>query len=591
MKKTQKRIIDLLKRLYGVQTANQIWIQLEGMIADFIERQSLIDTKDSLQCLSEKDAVLITYGDQFKGKGLPPLSNLLDFYQTYLVEIINTVHILPFFPYSSDDGFAVVDYYQVDPNLGSWDDIVALKQDCNLMFDAVINHISSQSDWFQDFLRWELPYRDYFICADPETDLSGVVRPRTQPLLTSVETAEGTRHVWTTFSADQVDLNYANPAVLLEIIAVLFFYIEKGAKIIRLDAIAFLWKELGTSCIHLPETHLVIKLIRAVLDLAAPGVLLISETNVPHDENISYFGSLLPETEQAEIGIGRGDEAQLVYQFPLAPLVLHTFLTANASKLSIWAAGLELPYPSAIFLNFIASHDGIGVRPVEGILTPEEVQAMVEQTIAHSGLVSYKTNPDGSQSVYELNICLFDALNNPAKPTPALDVQRFLASQVIMLSLAGVPGIYVHCLLGSGNCQVCVQESGRSRSINRQKFQVNTLETRLDDPDSTTGQVFDGYERLLHVRRKHSAFHPLGAQRVINIHDQVFAILRTSPDEMEQVLCLVNVSGSKLTLHFDPLDWGLDLHNPGPDLVTGERVVLQGVILLQPYQYCWMLLE
>jgi sucrose phosphorylase len=507
--------------------------------------------------------------------------------QAHLPGIISRVHILPFYPYSSDDGFSVIDYWQVDPSLGEWDDVARLGQSFRLMFDAVINHISRHSRWFEGFVRGEAPYTDYFITVDPGTDLSQVVRPRALPLLTPVETAGGAQHVWTTFSDDQIDLNYANPLVLLEIIDLLLAYVEQGAEVIRLDAIAYLWKEIGTTCIHLPQTHRVVKLFRAVLDAVAPGVILITETNVPHEENISYFGDALPG--------GGTDEAQMVYQFPLAPLVLHAFHTGDARPLTEWARDLEMP-PSATFFNFIASHDGIGVRPAEGLLSAEQIQSLVDCTLAHGGQVSYKTNADGSKSVYELNITLYDFLNDPNQPQLEIDVSRFLASQAIMLSLAGVPGIYVHSLFGSRNCYACVEQTGRARSINREKFNRAALEAQLTEPTSVQHQVFQGYRRLLSVRRGLAAFHPNGEQRVLDLGDAFFALLRTPPNtvsqsEGESVLCLVNVSSESRAVQINLADWDLPgvaiWHNV---LTTDEYVVQAGELRcsMKGYQVLWL---
>ena len=285
------------------------------------------------------------------------------------------------------------------------------------------------------------------------------------------DTADGERHVWTTFSEDQIDLNFHNPLVLLELIDVLLFYAARGAQIIRLDAIAYLWKIPGTACIHLPQTHAVVKLVRAILDLTAPAVQLLTETNVPHAENISYFGEYRTER-------GGSDEAQMVYQFPLGPLTLHTLLTGDTTRLTEWVQGLPELAPGTAFFNFTASHDGIGVRPAEGLLSAGEIRRLVETTLAHGGQVSYKSNADGSRSPYELNITWYDVLNDPAQPAPALDVARFLASQAIMLALAGVPGIYVHSLFGSRSCERCREATGHARSLNREKFWLAEIRQR-----------------------------------------------------------------------------------------------------------------
>jgi sucrose phosphorylase len=481
----------------------------------------------------------------------------------------------------------VIDYREVNPEMGSWEDIARLDEGFRLMFDAVINHISRESEWFEGFLEGKEPYRDYFISMEPDTDLSLVVRPRALPLLTEVETGEGSKRVWTTFSDDQIDLNFANPEVLLEIVDLLLFYVEKGAEIIRLDAIAYLWKEPGTTSIHLPETHQVVKLFRAVLDAVAPEVILITETNVPHEENISYFGDPLRYHDESK----QGDEAQMVYQFPLAPLVLHTFHTGDARKLSGWAASLETPFPPATFFNFIASHDGIGVRPAEGLLSRQEIQALVDLTKAHGGKVSYKTNEDGSKSVYELNITLYDALNDPNHPNQAADVRRFLASQVVMLSLAGVPGIYAHSLFGSRNCHTCLEDTGRARSINREKFQRKELEAELIDAGSTGSQVFSGYTHLLRLRGQHPAFHPNGEQETLDLGEAVFALTRTSLDEQERILCVVNVAPDPQSVELKWAEIGYPQLEDVEDLIEGRsypsdrgRLILE----LDGYQSVWL---
>ncbi len=587
LKSPESRIREYLTFLYGRGTAEKLFPDLMSRLEEYRKRISLLskdDVRSDFTNLNEGDSVLITYGDQFQEPGKPPLQTLADFVSERLKDDLSSVHILPFYPYSSDDGFSVVDFYKVNPSLGSWDEIAQLGKNFRLMFDAVVNHISSQSEWFEGFKQGDELYKDYFITVDPGTDLSQVVRPRALPLLTPVETWQGRQYVWTTFSEDQIDLNYANPQVLLMMIDVLLYYVERGAEIIRLDAIAYLWKEIGTNCLHLPQTHAVVKLMRAVMDAVAPSVLLITETNVPHEENISYFGDRLP-------GMDRTDEAQMVYQFPLAPLVLHTFHKGNVRALAQWAASLPSPSSEKTFFNFIASHDGIGVNPARGILKEAEIQNLVDRTEAHGGQVSHKNNPDGSKSVYELNITLYDALNNPGTPQEEVDIQRFMASQVIMLSLAGVPGIYVHSLFGSRNCQSCVEATGRARSINRQKFQKADLEAELDKTGSRQQKVFSSYQRLLRLRKEQSPFHPAGNQQVAYLSEAVFALLRTSPQGNEKLLCLVNVLPKQQELEVDIDELNLPNSMVWIDLIS-ENVypVEKGklAVNLNGYQAVWL---
>lgn len=571
-----ERILHKLTFLYGSDRGQACFQQLMPRLDDFRTRYPHLTAAPVAphERFTERDVVLITYGDSLRADGAAPLQTLHRFLRQRLAGVISTVHILPFFPYSSDDGFSVIDYLAVNPDLGTWDDIARLRGDFKLMFDAVINHISAHSAWFQGFVAGDPAYRDFFITVDPSTDLSSVVRPRTLPLLTPVETSEGVRHLWTTFSSDQIDLNYANPDVLLRIVDVLLFYVAQGASLIRLDAIAYLWKRVGTSCIHLPETHTVVRLFRDVLDYVAPAVALITETNVPHKENISYFG-------------GGTDEAQLVYQFTLPPLLAHTFATGDASALSQWAAGLEKVSDQTSYFNFTASHDGIGVRPVEGILTPDEITALVARARAHGGDVSYKTNSDGSRSPYELNINYFDMLSNPQSDEPlARQARRFLAAQAIQLAFVGVPGIYIHSLLGSRNWYEGVVRTGVLRAINREKLEYAAVETALADPTSLRSLVFYPYRDLIVRRTAERAFHPNGPQQVLTLHPAVFALLRTSPQGDEHLLALTNVSGDPVTVDLSntPLEQG----RVYCDVLSGQQVKAGEALRLGPYDVWWL---
>ncbi len=565
-------IRDQLIALYGVAPGSATFEKLRGRITALPPAPSPANNtafagEGAGARLSERDAILISYGDHLREPERAPLRTLAEFCDEQLREVVSGIHVLPFYPYSSDDGFSVIDYRQVDPALGTWDDVARLGQNFRLMFDGVINHISAQSEWFQAFLRDDPKYRDYFIVVEGDPDLAPVVRPRTLPLLTEFTTPSGVKRVWTTFSADQIDLNYANPDVLLDMIDVLLFYSAHGAELIRLDAIAYLWKELGTPCLHLPQTHRVIQLLRAILDEVAPHVLLITETNVPHQDNLSYFGD------------GR-NEAQLVYNFALPPLTLHTFHTGNATALSGWAAGLASPSSETTFFNFLASHDGIGLNPARGILRDAEIDALVQQVVAHGGRVSYKHNPDGSRSPYELNINYFDALSDPqGGEARALQSDRFVAAHAIMFSLAGMPGIYFHSLLGSRGWPEGVTLTGQNRTINRQKLDRAEVERELLDPQAQRHHVFNRLKQLLQIRAATGAFHPQSAQEVLTLSDHVFAVERTSA--VEQVLCLHNVTSQPQTIQLKS-NW-----LPGTDLVTARKMTGH-TVTLTPYQVLWL---
>jgi glucosylglycerate phosphorylase len=525
-------VADHLTFLYGASAAGPIAVRLQQLIRSHLADSPRIAGPRPRRGLSltQRDAMLITYADQVREPGAAPLQTLREFLDEHVAGAVSGVHLLPFYPSSSDDGFSVIDYRAVDPALGTWDDVSQLACRFDLMFDAVFNHVSATSAWFQAFLRDDPRHRDWFITVEGDPDLSQVVRPRALPLLTPFATAAGVKKVWTTFSADQVDVNAHDPDLLLALLDTLLFYVARGARFIRLDAIAYLWKEVGTSCIHLPQTHRAIQLMRAVLDQVAPEVLLITETNVPHRDNVSYFGDGL-------------SEAQLVYNFALPPLVLHTLAAGDAVALSRWAAALELPSDSVTFFNFLASHDGIGVNPVRGILNDAEIEVLVARAPAHGGYVSNKQNADGSVSPYELNVNYFDALSDPGAGEPEeTRIRRFMVAHAIMLAMPGMPGIYFHSLFGSRGDRAGAEAAGIPRRINRQKLDRAVLERELSDPGSRRARVLFELKALLRRRQASTAFHPGGAWQVVDGDRRVFGLRRTSPDGADSVLCLHNVS-------------------------------------------------
>ncbi len=567
--KSHTQWIGILNQLYGKAKAETILdVLLARLDAYSIQFTSLEVNSDRL---SQRDVMLITYADQVTEPDRAPLASLSSFCVEQLTGLVNCIHILPFYPSTSDDGFSVSDYRLVDPRLGSWQDIERLRLNFRLMFDGVINHISAQSVWFQAFLQNDPVYGDNFIVVNGMPDLSLVVRPRALPLLTRF----GEKRVWTTFSSDQVDLNYKDPQVLLEIIDLLLFYVSHGAEFIRLDAIAYLWKEIGTSCIHLPQVHQIIQLFRSILDQTAPFVKLITETNVAHVDNISYFGD-------------GANEAQLVYNFALPPLILHTFYSGDASALMQWADSLRLPSTGRVtFFNFLASHDGIGLNPVRGILSEAAIGAIVERVLSHAGLVSSKQNSDGSLSPYELNINYFDALSNPNGGEPVdLQVERFVAAHAIMLSLVGLPGIYFHSLFGSRGWLEGVLQTAANRTINRQKLTRIELESNMADPTSLRHKVFTRIASLLRARASSPAFDPYGTQKIFDFGREVFAILRASTRADERILCLQNISQNQQTLSRNFVD--LFGNSSLVDLFTGQSINIQAVLFLDPYQTRWL---
>lgn len=567
----EKQLSLRLERLYGAENSENL---LQSILEIIHFHKNQITEKPSKTAWDEQDVVMIAYGDTLQSPIEMPLASLKRFADQYLKDAISCIHILPFFPYSSDDGFSVIDYRQVNPSLGNWQNVQQLNEHFELMFDLVLNHCSRENLWFLDFIAHQAPGKDFFITLDPNTNLSQVVRPRSSDLLTEVRTREDTRYVWTTFSHDQVDLNYANPAVLEAFLDILLFYCRMGARIIRLDAVAFLWKELGTSCIHLEQTHEVVKLFRDIVQEVQPEVLLLTETNVPHEENISYFGE--------------GDEAHAVYQFSLPPLLLHAIYSGDPIHLSNWLRNLSAPPSACTYLNFTASHDGVGLRPLEGLVPREEVDDMLQAMRERGGFISSRRNQEGGVTPYELNISYFDAFREHRSQHDRWQMERFFLSQTFALSLKGIPAVYIHSLFATPNDLLGVEQTEMTRSINRRKWDLGELEGLLQGKRSYQGQVFERYIELLALRRQQPAFHPDGKQSVLKLQSPLMGILRESAKADGQcIFCLFNFSSYNKTVFIQELP----CEQPSLllELISGEAPkVDNGELIVPPYGAMWL---
>ncbi|MFO7529693.1 MAG: sugar phosphorylase [Marinobacter sp.] len=522
----------------------------------------------------ESDIVLITYADTVQREGEKPLQTLHRFLTGCLAEAVSAVHILPFFPYSSDDGFSVMDYLAVNESHGSWSDVEKIAGDFKLMADLVINHMSARSRWFENFRKRVDPGKDYFFEGNPKDDLSAVVRPRTSPLLTPVQTEDGERYVWCTFSEDQVDLNFANPRVLIEFAGIIKQYLDHGVVMFRLDAVAFLWKEPGTPCIHLQQTHELIKILRLLIEHHTPKAVVITETNVPNRENLTYFGN--------------ANEAHLIYNFSLPPLLINTLVTGNCRHLKTWLMSMPPAQMGTTYLNFIASHDGIGMRPTDGLLEDDEKQRLINTMESFGGRVSYRRTADGRDQPYEINIALWDALKGTAEGgADHCQLQRFLCAHTIMLALEGIPAFYIHSLLGTENDYARVENTGRLRSINRGQWQLDKLEEELENPLCHHSKVYHELKRLIGIRRGQAAFHPNATQFTLHLGLQIFGFWRQSMRRDQSVFCIHNISNEVQQVALS--DINLIGTDHWVDLISGMAIDdLSGSITLKPYQSVWL---
>ncbi|MFH0258490.1 alpha-amylase family glycosyl hydrolase [Vibrio rumoiensis] len=522
---------------------------------------------------SEKDTIMITYGDSLLQTDQAPLKTLKSFLNDYCQPYINGVHILPFFPYSSDDGFSVIDYSSVNEGLGDWRDIQAISSDYNLMSDLVINHCSARSAWFQNFIKGEGIGHDYFYTVPKDTETKQVVRPRTSDLLKEVETAQGTKYVWCTFSHDQVDFDFRNPEVLTAFVEIIRQYIDHGIRTFRFDAVAFLWKEIGTSCINLEQTHEVIRLLRSLIEQACPQAIIITETNIPNHENLTYFGN--------------ANEAHAIYNFSLPPLLVNTLITGNGDHLKRWMMGMPPAQQGTTYFNFIASHDGIGLRPVEGLLQEQEINVLVNTMQSFGGLVSWRATETGERKPYEINIALFDALQGTQAGPDKYGIERFICAHAIMLAMEGIPGIYIHSLLGTGNDYDKVANTNQNRSINRHRWDYSQLQELLNQPHTQHHQVLHRLLHLIDLRTHQTAFHPNAVQFTLHLGGQLFGFWRQSMDRRQSIFCVSNISLEEQTLNL--ADMNLIQTDHWKDLISGTELTGSTESMqLKPYQTVWI---
>ena len=556
-----EKIKALINLVYG-KTFSEAHLH---MLLENIEKAASVITERRKMGWDEKDIVLITYADQFSAKGEKALPVFTRFYNKWLSHSFSHVHLLPFYPWSSDDGFSVIDYHEVAPETGTWRDVAELKQTTSLMFDFVCNHMSAKSAWFANYLKQMPGYDDFFISVDPETDLSAVTRPRALPLLTPFTLHDGSvRHLWTTFSEDQIDLNFASPQVLIAMVDVLLHYLIEGARYIRLDAVGFMWKIPGTSCIHLEQTHQLIQLFRAITEAVAPGTVIITETNVPHKDNVSYFGN-------------GENEAQMVYQFSLPPLVLHAVHSQDVSTLRQWAASLALPSTKTTWFNFLASHDGIGLNPLRGILPESEILSLVEKLQTEGALVNWKNNPDGTRSPYEINVTYLDALST-RESHDSERIARFILAHAVLLSFPGVPAVYIQSILGSRNDYDGVERLGYNRAINREKYAADQIDCALEDKNSLRYPVYSALSQLIVLRRAEKAFHPDSEAYFSTSGKHVLKIVRVA-DCGEKITALFNFSDNSQTVESD-------IHS-GRELISGKDIT-DTTLILNPWQVLWI---
>ncbi len=571
MQRLERRLI----RLYGDILAPRLKARLILLAGRYAAEESYLT--NALPPWDQRGAVLITYADMLNMPAEKPLCTLARFLSERTNGVFSIVHLLPFFLSTPGHERAVIDYWRVDPALGDWEDIETIAREHKLMVNLVLNHVSKESEWFADYINGIEPARKYFIAVDPSTDLSAVVRPCCRPVLVPTPTRRGERHLWSTYANGQVDLNFANADVLFEFLDIMLFYVTHGARIICLSDAAYLWKCPGTGCVNLPETHELIRFFRDLLKMMAPDVLLLAEAKLPHEENISYFGD--------------GDEAQLIVQYALPPLLLQALHTGSARYLARWASSLATLPPGCTFLNLTGSEAGIGLRPQEGLIPDSQFTKLIKALEQRGADIIMYRDQDGRQQPYAAGITFFDALSDPDRPVIENHIARFLCAQTVLLALKGIPALYFNDLMAADNEPKDAENAGRAQSPNQKRWNEQTLIRLLDNPNSLTATLFSETLRRLKLRRERSAFHPDGAQHILALDDRLFGVQRTAPDDSTIVFCINNLTAERVPVVAADFvgtrltdSQAYDLISQRPFSAKGRNTRLQ----LEPYQSVWL---
>ncbi|MCR4328974.1 MAG: alpha-amylase family glycosyl hydrolase [Candidatus Roizmanbacteria bacterium] len=527
-------------------------------IDELVEKN--IQTIKHTRPFTAKDSALIVYPDHIYEVGKPSLESLTQFLDTNIQDTVNTIHLLPFHLSGGDGGFAVEDYDSIDPRFGTWNDIELLSKKYRIMADFVANHTAITHTWFKEFLNGNERYKDYYLWFEKPMDTSWAYRTRTNPLLTPFEKKDGSRiWVWTNFSPLQADLNYQNPEVFLAMTKILIGYLTHRISLLRIDAAGYLWKQVGTPSVHMKQTHTILAIWREIMAQINPEAYLITETNVPNNINVQYFGKTVPE-------------AHMVYNFGLSPLLLHTFMKKDSTLLTNWVQTLHTPRDDTTYFTITQTHDGVNVRSIEGVLTVDDIAKLAQCSIEVGGGINSRLLPNGTTEPYELNVVYKSFLGSN---------EALLATQAISLCIEGVPGIYFNSMIGAKNWEEGVKKSNEKRSINRRKYTLNEINAFLQTEESCLQE----YKHMVTVRSQEELFAPKVPQKILSVGPKVFGLQRISGKKA--LYALTNISDTLISIDVSTLF--KNVHET-TDLLTNRlyRLTLNPIVFLRPYQSVWL---
>ena len=570
------KLYKLLETIYSNNTTEEINFlsnQLLQILDNFSEKSSYEEISDK-ERWNQSHSVLITYADSIYKNGEPTLITLRDLLSNHFGSLSKVVHILPFLKSTSDGGFAVSSYDSLEEKFGDWNDLKSISKNHVLMADLVLNHVSSSHPWVQQFIKCQVPGISNVFSPEQNLDWSNVVRPRSSSLFSQINTENGPKQVWTTFGPDQIDLNWQNPKMTLEFLNLIISYLSNGIKWLRLDAVGFIWKESGTTCLHLPKAHSIVKILRILLNNLLDNGVLITETNVPQKENLSY---LITE-----------DEAHMAYNFPLPPLLLEAIITSRADILNLWISDWpQLPFDTTLF-NFTASHDGVGLRALEGLMNEQRIKGLLINCEKRGGLVSHRRLSNGEDKPYELNISWWSAMEDSSRDSKRFQFERFILTQLLVMALKGVPAFYLPALLASENDIKSFSMTGQRRDLNREKFKLDNLVSVLNNPESNANKNIKYLGNAMDIRSKLEQFHPSSEMECLSKGRSDIVVIKRGKGP-KSVFAIHNMTENKINYQLDDYDLPELIDNDFnmKDFLASTKYNWKN-ISLDPFQVIWL---
>lgn len=610
-------IHSLYHRLYGHrEDFNAQMIRLvETLARKYIERdadykQSDRDReKDHNWFLSQKWVGMALYTNGF-ANNLKDLKDKAAYFQELGVNLVHIMPVLQCPTGSSDGGYAVSNYRQIDDRIGDLDDLREVagefkKREILLVMDVVVNHTSVEHAWAQKARQGDEKYQDYYHIFDtrevPDMFEQSMpeIFPETDPgNFTWDESMQ--KWVMTVFHHYQWDLNYRNPSVFIEMLDIILFWANQGVDIVRLDAVAFLWKKMGTTCQNEREAHLILQLMKDCCQVTAPGLLFIAEAIVAPSEVIKYFG------EDAIVA----KECEIAYNATFMALLWDAVATKNCKLLRRGLRSLPDKLERATWLNYVRSHDDIGF----GFDDQDIKNAGYEPYHHRRFLIDYFTGQfndstaNGLPFAYnkrtgDARICgslaslvgLETAMKNGDEGQIKLAIRHILLLHSLILSFGGIPLLYYGDEIGVINDNGYRNDQAKAhdnRWMHRPKINWDKAEFRHQH-GTVEHTIFSELAKMIAVRKETAAFADFNNRELLDLdNEHLFAFIRFNHEyTSDRVIVVANLDGKPHKLGLDALfKWGLSAHGtPLTDILTGRSPTrYQNELVFQPFQFYWL---